>query len=100
MRLTLSVINPRLDKRPCSPSKHLQETAEAYIRERGRGRSPDHYISHIGDEESCSSGMKPLGAEGRLGRLSVDFRIQSDCLVVSDGDIPKVLSAANKRAYL
>jgi nucleotide-binding universal stress UspA family protein len=36
------------------------------------------------------------GAEERLRRLVVDSGIQADVLVVGDGDIPKVLSAAAK----
>jgi nucleotide-binding universal stress UspA family protein len=36
------------------------------------------------------------GAEERLRRLVVDSGIQADVLVISDGDIPKALSAAAK----
>jgi nucleotide-binding universal stress UspA family protein len=37
------------------------------------------------------------GAEERLRRLVFDSGVQADVLVISDGDIPKALSAANQR---
>ncbi|HYL36486.1 MAG TPA: fructose-1,6-bisphosphate aldolase/phosphatase [Bryobacteraceae bacterium] len=52
MKLTLSVIKADIGSigGHVTPSKHLQETVEEYVRERGRGLILDQYISHTGDD--------------------------------------------------
>jgi len=52
MKLTLSVIKADIGSigGHVAPSKRLQETVEAYIRERAGGLLIDHYISHTGDD--------------------------------------------------
>jgi len=52
MKLTLSVIKADIGSigGHVAPSKHLQESVRAYIRERAAGLLLDHYISHTGDD--------------------------------------------------
>jgi len=52
MKFTLSVIKADIGSVGgyVAPSKRLQETVQAYIRERAAGLLLDHYISHTGDD--------------------------------------------------
>jgi fructose 1,6-bisphosphate aldolase/phosphatase len=52
MKLTLSVIKADIGSigGHVAPSKHLQETVQAVIRDRAAGLILDHYISHTGDD--------------------------------------------------
>ena len=52
MKLTLSVIKADIGSvgGHVAPSKRLQQTVEAHIREGDPGLILDHYISHTGDD--------------------------------------------------
>ena len=52
MKLTISVIKADIGSigGHVAPSKHLQETVQAFIRERAPELLLDHYISHTGDD--------------------------------------------------
>ena len=56
MKLTLSVIKADIGSigGHVAPSKRLQETVQAFIRERASGLLLDHYISHTGDDIASS----------------------------------------------
>ena len=81
MKLTLSVIKADIGSigGHVAPSKRLQETVAAYIRDRAPGLLLDHYISHTGDDIAILMTHTRGEGDERIHKLAWDaFRTGTD----------------------